>query len=513
MSRRDAVARGRRPELELGEEPALSEADGLGRLERHRICSRWLAGTILTGLASAGLLGGALYACLDRQSRFAEAPQLTTDAAGTKEPVSGRKADRLALQASTRLSFKQVVQLDTVTRVGDREYIKVKPFVRVSAPLALSRTSLTAGLPPFNPLKLFGEADAPARVRQQTIEAEVALVIREFDDRGGAVASVEPPPAEIHALIREAAQSGAKDTPRLISAYAPADLLPGESVFATPETLTSSALGFGGAGLTAYGSAVRAWTENVTMVAKSARGEAPTLGADERIVSAQKGDKLIDLLTANGATPAEAQAMVDVIRERFQPDNLPEGIRLRLSMSGAEDDRMRLRPVRVSVYEGDEHKATAVLSDNGGYVALDDPGDFAMDADAVAENEEEEEEGPVPNVYMSLYETALKLELPKSLVDSLVRIYSYDIDFQRRVQAGDSFEVFFSAEDKDDVLYAALTLKGETRRYYRFQIPGEDSFDFYDETGKSAKKFLMQKPLVGGSMSSGFGMRRHSILG
>ena len=37
--------------------------------------------------------------------------------------------------------------------------------------------------------------------------------------------------------------------------------------------------------------------------------------------------------------------------------------------------------------------------------------------------------------------------------------------------------------------------------------------DYYDETGKSAKKFLVRKPVNDGIMRSGFGSRRHPILG
>jgi murein DD-endopeptidase MepM/ murein hydrolase activator NlpD len=37
--------------------------------------------------------------------------------------------------------------------------------------------------------------------------------------------------------------------------------------------------------------------------------------------------------------------------------------------------------------------------------------------------------------------------------------------------------------------------------------------DYYDETGKSAKKFLVRKPVVEGLLRSVFGPRKHPILG
>jgi murein DD-endopeptidase MepM/ murein hydrolase activator NlpD len=36
--------------------------------------------------------------------------------------------------------------------------------------------------------------------------------------------------------------------------------------------------------------------------------------------------------------------------------------------------------------------------------------------------------------------------------------------------------------------------------------------DYYDETGKSAKKFLVRKPLAQGLVTSSFGSRRHPLL-
>ncbi|MGH6666079.1 MAG: M23 family metallopeptidase, partial [Pseudolabrys sp.] len=106
------------------------------------------------------------------------------------------------------------------------------------------------------------------------------------------------------------------------------------------------------------------------------------------------------------------------------------------------------------------------------------------------------------------------------IIEDLIRIYSYDVDFQRKVQPGDSFEVLYAGEDeapapdsRNDVLFAALTVGGEVKKFYRFPSPDDGIVDYYDESGKSAKKFLVRKPVAVGIMRSGFGIRRHPILG
>ena len=141
-------------------------------------------------------------------------------------------------------------------------------------------------------------------------------------------------------------------------------------------------------------------------------------------------------------------------------------------------------------------------------------------AEAADNSDDDDDDGSGVRLYQSIYETALRNKVPASVIEDMVRIYSYDVDFQRKVQPGNSFDVFFAGEDegatiteKTEVLFASLTVGGETKKYYRFQTPDDSVVDFYDETGKSAKKFLVRKPVSNAIMRSGFGSRRHPILG
>jgi murein DD-endopeptidase MepM/ murein hydrolase activator NlpD len=100
-------------------------------------------------------------------------------------------------------------------------------------------------------------------------------------------------------------------------------------------------------------------------------------------------------------------------------------------------------------------------------------------------------------------------------------MFSWDVDFQRDLRAGDGFETMFeevSLEDGSgavrggDVLYAGLTLSGEILDAYRFEVE-DGEVEYFDRTGRSLRKFLMRTPVDGARLSSGFGMRRHPILG
>ncbi len=121
------------------------------------------------------------------------------------------------------------------------------------------------------------------------------------------------------------------------------------------------------------------------------------------------------------------------------------------------------------------------------------------------------------SLYESLYETALKQRLPKPIIDLLARIFSNDVDFQRATNPGDSIEAFYSNPDdidpRPELLYATIAVHDQTFRYYRFQAPDDNSVDYYDESGRSSRKFLLRKPIAEGDITSPFGMRFHPILG
>ena len=64
-----------------------------------------------------------------------------------------------------------------------------------------------------------------------------------------------------------------------------------------------------------------------------------------------------------------------------------------------------------------------------------------------------------------------------------------------------------------EILYASLTIGGVAKRLYRYRTPDDSIVDYYDEEGRSAKKFLVRKPITIGRITSPFGWRVHPILG
>jgi len=102
---------------------------------------------------------------------------------------------------------------------------------------------------------------------------------------------------------------------------------------------------------------------------------------------------------------------------------------------------------------------------------------------------------------------------------SMINLYAYDIDFQRDIHSGDKFEMlvetFFDENGKKvkdgAVLYSSIKLQSKQVETYAYKI--NDRIEYFDAKGNSVRKSLLRTPVNGARISSGFGMRRHPILG
>ena len=500
--------------IELGNEPPLSVDGGTsGFVDRRRVSVQWFAGTILTALCGAALMGGAVFTSLDGETNFASLPEQVEVVLrgalgiGADRLGASRKSDRLPTVEEPSFA-RQVIRVSTISQVGNHEVVRVRPFVRFAGNLALNATEISANIPAFNPQRLLAESapgnSEPGEVPEAQPDAEVAFVMRDLPPMLPKVRlALLTPTDEIMARVHQAAEWSEKA----------ANHMP---VAANITGIKLAYAGVGGEDPYA-GFEARVVPENVTLLPKTTRKATGGNPFNERTIIAKKGDSLASILTDLGATKEEISAIAQSLGSYGSANGIKDGQRLRVLLSPVPDSK-RLQPVRIIVADDDAVDAVAALSDSGRYVAVD-----ANNVDAeIAERAEETVPENIVGVslYQSVYETALRNNVPRPIIDDIIRIYSFDVDFQRKVQPGDSFEVVYAGDDdgpaadtRSDVLYSALTINGETKRLYRFQSSDDGLIDYYDESGKSAKKFLVRKPIAEGVMRSGFGLRRHPILG
>jgi murein DD-endopeptidase MepM/ murein hydrolase activator NlpD len=515
--------------IDLGHEPPLSvDGSEAAVIDRRRVSVQWFSGTILTGLCGAALIGGAVFASLDGEMTFAKVPERVEGAlrgafGANDKTASLRKSDRLPPPGESTAS-RNVVRVSTVTRVGSRDVMRVRPFIRISGNLSMTTSDLSAKIPPFNAQRMLTDVGDAAPANSDDAnnadaaepDAEVSFVTKDLGPalpkaKLAAVVALD----EVLMRVRDASNWRGGSGVRYTLANATADASGAQPdlklAYATEGTVADPYAGF----------ETRVIPENVTLLPKTKEQATGANSSGERVHVVKKSDTVTSILRDQGATPEEAKSIATTLGARGRDGGLKEGEKLRILMAPSGPGAgQRLQPYRVIVANDSAVEAVAALSDFGKYVAVDVQSMNNAPETADNNSDDDDDDGTGVRLYQSIYETALRNKVPASVIEDMVRVYSYDVDFQRKVQPGDSFEVFFAGEDegstiteKNEVLFASLTVGGETKKYYRFQTPDDSVVDYYDDTGKSAKKFLVRKPVNNAIMRSGFGSRRHPILG
>ncbi len=124
-------------------------------------------------------------------------------------------------------------------------------------------------------------------------------------------------------------------------------------------------------------------------------------------------------------------------------------------------------------------------------------------------------------IHNSIYESLKKIDTPDEIIMEFVQLYSFDIDFQRDIRKGNKIKIFFEIYTDSqnnyiksgNINFSEISLDDESYELYRFQSEGDEFVEYFNSDGKSATKALMKTPINGARLSSGFGMRKHPILG
>ena len=119
----------------------------------------------------------------------------------------------------------------------------------------------------------------------------------------------------------------------------------------------------------------------------------------------------------------------------------------------------------------------------------------------------------------NLYSSAVESGVEPNIIIEFARIFGFEVDFQRDIRKGDSFEILYEKFEDDNnkvrdtgkIIFASMYVNGEEINLYNFKYKNEE--EYYDIKGKSITKSLMKTPINGARLSSSFGMRKHPILG
>jgi murein DD-endopeptidase MepM/ murein hydrolase activator NlpD len=249
-------------------------------------------------------------------------------------------------------------------------------------------------------------------------------------------------------------------------------------------------------------------------------------GNDVRVLTVEAGDTLATLLADAGAKQNDVANAVEAISTIFNPKQMKQGQRVTVTLraytpppvvestEGETDEEAPVEPERdlisVLVKPTPERDITVRRTSDGKFSAAETTRNLRAEPKVVR--------GIVDS---SLYLAATAAGVPENVTTELIRIFSYDVDFQREVQQGDAFEILFirffdefgEPVKEGEILFGELKLSGKATSLYQFKTEDDQSTDYYGATGTSAKRFLYRTPIDGARISSGFGKRRHPILG
>jgi len=224
----------------------------------------------------------------------------------------------------------------------------------------------------------------------------------------------------------------------------------------------------------------------------------------KRRVAIAKRSTLSQALLQAGIDRSEAQAAVDALAAVHDLRKLKRGQEVSLTFGA---DRAQLLEVRLGT--GPEKEISALRLPDGSFEPRRHEIELFRRDVAIA--------GVIED---SLYRAALPLGVPPVILEAFIKLYAYDVDFQRQIQPGDRFELLFEAyEDASgtaqkfgELLYARLRVGDEELTLYRFR-DRQGNVDYYNRHGESVRKALLRTPLDGARITSNFGMRLHPILG
>ncbi len=502
----------------LGELPALLIHKHAKRPERRQVSKRWLASSVLVGVTSFFLMGGALFAALEGRQQLT-LPAQTYDRASSNENTGdlALKGNHPSLFAKLQKSEpSNIIMASTSTRQGDQVIVKAKPFMSIKASMATAPRPVQK-YPAFNALAVFSESGKAETIAKSSdfmygadVESEVALNISDFPyDEVGKKFKPRQNSNDIRRQVQLFATNLDTNTAN-ISAIADFD----SERFSSTSNLN---LETGNVTITA---------ENVSILGKADFDTYLGVWYEDRLIEVRADAGLSQILEAEGLNAEEITRIVQVLSSDLDTDNIKKGDTLQAyfqheTLSNGE----KLKTLaRVSIFRGSTHLVSIARPDEGETPNAPAQFVYAIEPESPEEIFKDTKDQPIiaasslPSIYDGIYRTALSEGLTPELAGSLIKILAFDVDFKSRVSPTDSLEVFLSLEagqevptEESEILYAAIRLGKVTRRYYRFGDNESGIVDYYDDAGKSSKKFLLRKPVPNGKFRSAYGMRRHPI--
>lgn len=227
----------------------------------------------------------------------------------------------------------------------------------------------------------------------------------------------------------------------------------------------------------------------------------------KRTVSLEKGGTIGGLLAKNDIAGGDSYQAIKAMSKYFNPRDMKPGQEIILLYSKKDAGE--------KVFDGMDVVKSGIEK-----IEVRRNPEFGFESKKLTKAVHKETRAARTTVSSSIYADLSAQGVPDGIINQLIKSYSWAVDFQRDIWGGEEIEVLYTVKVTDDegylrsdeLLYANLVSKGKKRPMYFFTKKDGDQ-DFYDDKGNSVRKALLKTPVDGARISSGYGRRKHPVLG
>jgi len=255
----------------------------------------------------------------------------------------------------------------------------------------------------------------------------------------------------------------------------------------------------------AFISSPRASAVSPVVPAKAAISPAVKPEPVPRTVTVETGDALSGILLEEGVNQNEVLDIIDTVSKYYDPRHLQPGQEIAFTFDPEvpfylESMKFQIDPLRdLLVNRAEDQNFAASLT---------------------ARRTMLREQAVSGTIEKSLFADGESAGVPASVLMDLIDVYSFDVDFQHDIHQGDRFAVMWQRKvdangdpvQNGNLLEGRLELKNQTLVVYGF-AGSNGHMDYYDRSGRSARKTLLKTPVHGAVITSHFGWRADPFSG
>jgi|APTNR8051073442_1049403.scaffolds.fasta_scaffold00339_23 murein DD-endopeptidase MepM/ murein hydrolase activator NlpD len=230
---------------------------------------------------------------------------------------------------------------------------------------------------------------------------------------------------------------------------------------------------------------------------------------ERRVVSIAAGEGILAALLRIGSDRVDAQNAANALARTIDIRDIRRGDQITVFL---REDGSAKRLLGFNLASGAERSITVTRTIDGSYRSRELATNMQRRTLRVA--------GVIGEA--GLVASVRELGAPERAAESIADAFAYDVDFEREIGPGSSFELMYDrvsdargavVREGEPIFARITTLSGRSIQLYRFQSPGANQAEWYNAQGQPARKFLMRTPINGARLKSNFGMRRHPISG